>query len=386
MAISIDVTPDSISAAYRPVLYTATSSTGTNVRMIADVKIDGTIRANIGKDPNIGSSDTFDFDIQSVVQDFLTQNLKSISGNDISSAGNSEVSVVVDFYQVLDTTASGLTTNWLEDGTGSPDATASTIHCINATLQHTETQDLDLFTVDTTAKRFLTNSPTTLRIGTSETTQLHFLTSEITVRARLNQFDSDDNLLPLVTTFPTLVHNVADNIGIIEIDESVMDADASYFTIRLLKGAGSVDRSELFRYNIDTQCYDNPIRIKWLNPLGGIDAYTFTAKTKREVRFRSKKFDKVLQKGFSVSDAGETILTNISWDHYEVFSQSEPRATILWLAELGGNNINAWIDDGTNQVPIIITSVKTKILDTEDGEQIMSLKYKLANARQSQRN
>lgn len=382
MAITLTVEPDTISAAYRPVLYTATSNTTTNARMIADVKIDGTIRASIDKDPNIGTSDTFDFDIQSVVQDFLTQNLQSISSTTIVSGTNSEVSVVVDFYQVLDTTASGLTTNWLEDGTGSADATASTIHCINATLQHEETQDLDIYTVDSVNKVFLTNSPKTLVIGENETAQLAFVLLNIpgNFQLELTERDSDGSETVTKTT-----HSITDKRGEVLIDVASMLGSTVSFDIQLL-ATNDQERSETVTYNINTQCYDNPIRIKWLNPLGGIDAYTFTAKTKREVRFRSKKFDKVLQKGFSVSDSGETVLSNTSWDHYEIFSKSEPRATIFWLVELGGNNINAWVDDGTNLIPIIITSVKTKILDTEDGEQIMSLKYKLANQRQSQRN
>lgn len=385
MAITITVNPDSISAAYRPVIWTATSDDSDIVRMIADVKIDGVIRANIDKDPNIGTTDEFDFDIQSVVQDFLTENLESISGNDVVNADKSEVSVLVDLYEVVQTTADTLSTEWEEDGTGTPDLSSSAIHCVNATLQHEETQNLNVFSVDDATKRFLTNSPTTLDIGESETAQLHFVTNEATVKVKVQFFDSNDVLI-LSTSVPTVALTVTDKAGLIEIDASTAPAGTSYITIRLAKGNLSADISETIRYNIKTECTDEERRIKWLNPLGGIDSYTFTSQTSQEVRFGSRSFQKRIEKGFSVEDRGETVLQNTAEDHFQVFSKAQNREAIEWLGEIGGNGVNAWIDNGTNKVPIIITGRKSGILHTRLGITQMAVRYKLANKRESQHN
>jgi len=380
MAITITTNPDSISAAYRPVIWTATSDDVTIARMIADVKIDGTIRANIDKDPNLGETDEFDFDIQSVVQDFLTQNLEDISSTTIVDGTNSEVKVLVDLYEVLETTADTLSTAWEEDGSGTPDLSSSSIHCLNATLQHEETQNMDAFSVDDETKRFLTNSPKTLTIGRNETAQLAFVTDEPTIRLQLFETSDIGGL-----TITTVDKSLADKRGELLIDVASLLSNTVSFTVRLLNTANFV-RSETISYVIDDVCHDEEKRIKWLNPLGGIDSYTFISQTSQEVRFTSRTFRKRIEKGFSVDERGETVLSSKAEDHFQVFSRAENRAAIKWLAEIGGNHVNAWIDDGTNYVPIIITGRKSGILHTRTGVTQMAVRYKLANQRESQHN
>jgi len=380
MAITIDVNPDDISAAYRPVIWTATSDDPTIVRMIADVKIDGTIRASIDKDPNIITTDEFDFDVQSVLQDFLTFNLEDITSTTIVDALNSEVEVLVDLYEVLETTADTLSTEWEEDGTGSPDISSSLILALNATLQHEETQNLDAFSVDDANKRFLTNSPSTLRIGRNETAQLAFVTDESVIKLRLTEKDALGGL-----TITDVSKTIAKKRATVLIDVASMLSTTVSFTIILLN-PGNFSRSEIFSYVIDDGCLDEERRIKWLNPRGGIDSYTFISQISQEVRFRSSTFQKRIEKGFAVQDGGETVLTNNAGDHFQVFSKAENRETIKWLGEIGGNNINAWIDDGTNYVPIIITGRNLDILHTRKSITQMAIRYKLANQRESQHN
>jgi hypothetical protein len=381
MAITITDTPDAISAAYRPVIWTATSNTGSKVRMIADVKIDGTIRANIDKDPRLGTADTFDFDVQSVLQDYLTYNLQSISGNINIVAGSSEVSVLVDLYDVI---SSGglLSTAWEEDGSGTPDKTSSAIHAVNATLQHLETQDMDIYTVDDTTKKFLTNAPLIQRIGENETIQLHYVTNLSNTRFRLIQYNSAGASISDVLSSSIVV---TDKAGILLLDEASMLSNAVKFEVILHRNPGD-PRSETRTFNIDTQCYDNAVRLKWLNPLGGFDSYTFVSKKEQSLRHRAKIFDKLLDSDFSIEDRGATVISVDATDEFTIFSQAEPRATILWLAELDANKVNVWIDDGTNFIPIIITSRKTKILDTESAILQKEIKFRYANPRESQRN
>ena len=382
MAITIDTNPDTISAAYRPVIWKTTSNDSNIVRVIADVDIDGTVRANIDKDPNIGTSDKFDFDVQSVVQDYLTYDLKSISGNSIVNAGNSEVEVKVDLYEVVDTTANLLSTSWEEDGTGTPDITSSVIWGINTTLQHLETQNMNAFTVDDSTKKFMTNAPLIQTIGENETIQLHFVTNKANVKFRIKQFNSAGT-----ETSNVLSSSVAitDKHAILLLDEISMATLTTKFEV-LLEDTSSNIISETRTFNIDTQCYDNAVRLKWQNPLGGLDSYTFVSKKQQDVKHREKTFDKLLDSDFSIEDRGETVISIKANDEFSVFSKSEPRATILWLAELDANKINVWIDDGTNLIPVLITNRKTKILDTENEILQKEVKFKYSNPRESQRN
>lgn len=383
MSITIDTTPDAISAAYRPVIWTCTSDDGDVVRVIAEVKIDGTIRASIDKDPDLGQTDNFTFDVQNVLQDFLTHNLVRPSGNDVSNASTSEVSVLVELHEVLDTTADTLSTTWEADGTGTGDITSSAIVAVNATLQHEETQDMDLFSVDSSSGRYLTNSPSTLRIQRTETAVLHFVTNEASVKVLIIQRRANDSIVTS-TAFPGSAKTIDSKAGIIEIDASIISSSAAYFTIQLADSGLSAIK-ESFRFNIDGQCYDNDIRLRWLNPLGGMDSYTFSSKKKEEVRFSQRSFDKVIGNSFNVEDRGDTTLKVSGTDHIEIFSRSEPRATITWLDEIGMSS-QVWIDDGTNFVPYIVTSRKTKVLDTENGVQTVSFKLKKSNKRETQKN
>ena len=379
MAITITASPDTITAGYNPIVWTCTSNTATIVRIIADVVIDGTVRANIDKDPRFGTTDTFDFDIQSVVQDYLTENLETISGNDIANAGSSEVEVYLKLYEVV-LTGGLLVTAWRENGTGLPEQTSDVGWCINSALQHEETQNLNAFTVDTTSKRFLTNR-TTQKLRRTETMQLHFVTNEASVKAKLVQKDSSGSTTS-TTAFPGSAETITDKAGVVLLDGSVMDATAATFEITLADSS-LADISETVTITIDDSCSSEAVRLKWVNPLGGIDGYTFMARKKEDVSFRSKTFERVVEKGYALKDRGHTVLSITGQDTMELFSDILTNTELQWIAELGLSN-NVWIDDG-NFVPMVVTSRKIKTIDTEKKRFQASYKLKKANERITQR-
>ncbi len=139
-------------------------------------------------------------------------------------------------------------------------------------------------------------------------------------------------------------------------------------------------------FEIETQECDLSVRLKWQNPRGGMDSYTFISKKTQEVRHRPTTFEKPLSVGFGVEDRGETVKSVKSFDNFEVFSRNEPRATIEWLAEIGANMVNVFIDDGTDLIPVVVTSRKTKIVNTDKELFKVSVKYMYANKRKGQRN
>ena len=374
MAITVTVNPDTISSAYNPIVWTCTSNDSDIVRVIADVKVDGTIRASIDKDPRFGTTDTFDFDVRSVVQDYLTENIEIISGNNITNAGSSEVEVQLEFYEVtLPSTV--LVTTWT--GTGSPSGTTGNqIWAINSALQHQETQNLNAFIVDTTAKRFLTNR-TTQKLRRTETMQLHFVTNEASVKAKIVQKDSSGSTTS-TGAFPGSAETITDKTGIVLIDGSGMDATASTFEITLADSS-LADISETVTITIDDSCSSEALRLKWVNPLGGIDAYTFNARKKEEIRFRSKTFEKVVEQGYALKDRGQTVLSVTAYDGMELFSDILTNTELQWIGELGLSN-NVWIDDG-NFVPMVVTSTKTKTIDTESKNFQAQFKLRKANDR-----
>lgn len=382
MAITITASPDTISASYIPIVWTCTSDTGTIARVIADVYIDGTIRASIDKDPNFGTANAFTFDVQSVVQDYLSFDLVENLGSSVAgNASSCEVEVQLQLYEV---TVSGgaLTTTWT--GTGSPSGTSSSqIWAINATRQHEQAQNLDAYTVDTTAKLWLTNGGTQ-KIGRSETIQLNFLTDEANIKVKVAEFNSGGGSVA-TGTVPSSPLTISDKIGAMMFLGSDLAATTAYVTFTLAKGDLSADRSETIRFDVQEVCNDDKIRLKWVNPLGGIDSFTFISRTKKETRFRSKNYEQVIEKGFSVYDRGRTVLSVDAEEAIDVFSDSLTTAQLNWLSEIGRSN-GVWIEDGTNLVPVNVTSRKVKTLDNED--KIFQASYKLvkSNKFNTQRN
>ena len=350
--------------------------------MIADVKRDGVIRGSMNKDPNIGTINELDFNVQSIIQDYLNEDLETITSNDIISFTNAEVLVELDFYEVTKP-VDVLVTAWLEGGLGTPDLTSPSTISINATLQHNEDQDLDRFTIDDTTKLFLTNAPLVQKIQRTETIQLHFLTNETTVKYKFRQFDSNNNLLAS-TAVPAIAHTVTNKAGIITLDGSGLLANATYLTIILSTGSLITDISAEMRFNIDDVCYTDQVRLNWLNPLGGIDAYTFKGQHAEEVRFRTKEYEKVLSKSFTQQDRGRTTLRTNGFDHLEVWSKAENRATIKHLSEIGLSS-DVWIVE-SGFIPVTVSSRKAKTVNSISPEIQARFKLKHSNARITQRN
>jgi len=374
--------PDTISAAYIPIVWTCTSSTGTIARIIADVYIDGSVKASIDKDPDFGTSNAFTFDVQSVVQDYLTYNLETVTTNDVVNAGSSEVEVQLKLYEVTESGGS-LSTVWVEGGSATPDQTSSQIWAVNATRQHEEAQNLDAYTVDTTDKLWLTNGGTQ-KIGRSETIQLHFLTNEADVKVKIQEYNSGGGLVAS-TAVPSSPLTVSDKAGILKFNGSTLNASTSYVNFILAKGDLSADRSETIRFNVQDVCRDDKIRVKWINPLGGIDSFTFISETNKEVRFRSKTYEQVIEKGFAVADRGRTVLNVNAEEAIDVYSDSLTTAQLNWISEIGRSN-GVWLEDGSNLVPVIVTSRKVKTLN--NNNKIFQASYKLvkSNKFNTQRN
>jgi hypothetical protein len=381
MAITVTASPDTISAAYIPIVWNCTSSTATIVRVIADVYIDGTIRASIDKDPDFGTSNAFTFDVQSIVQDYLTYNLESVTTNDVINANNSEVEVQLEFYEVTDS-GTTLVTTWT--GTGTPSGTSSSqIWAVNATRQHEEAQNLDAYTVDTTAKLWMTNGGTQ-KIARTETMQLHFLTNEADVKVKIQEYNSGGGLV-VSTAIPSSPLTVSDKAGILKFNGSTLNPSTSYVNFILAKGDLSADRSETIRYNVQDICREDKLRLKWINPLGGIDSFTFISRTNKETRFRSKTYEQVIEKGYAIADRGRTVLSVDAEEAIDVYSDTLTTSQLNWLSEIGRSN-GVWIEEGTNLVPVIVTSRKVKTLDNDS--KIFQCSYKLvkSNKFNTQRN
>lgn len=163
--------------------------------------------------------------------------------------------------------------------------------------------DYSNFTINTasTTKRFLTSAPSTRYVNTDQSAWLHYIvTDKYATMYEIKSYseaDAGGSLLATgVVASPYSTASTYDSrfwripIGpydITNIDASLMSAStpttvlngAKSYVIRMLN-TSLVQVSEAVTFNVDQQCSKyEPVRIHWLNKLGGIDSLNFNLKS-----------------------------------------------------------------------------------------------------------
>lgn len=163
--------------------------------------------------------------------------------------------------------------------------------------------DYSNFTINTasTSKRFLTSAPSTRYVNTDQSAWLHYIvTDKFATMYEIKSYseaDAGGSLLATgIVTSPYSTASTYDErywripVGpydITNIDASLMSAStpttvlngAKSYVIRMLN-TSLVQVSEAVTFNVDQQCSKyEPVRIHWLNKLGGIDSLNFNLKS-----------------------------------------------------------------------------------------------------------
>ena len=155
MAITITSEPNTVSSPYRPTFIDCSSDLGTIVRMIADVYVRGTRVTTIDKSPQLGTTDSFRFELGEVLQKELeSEYTAATSIIDFNDDVLSSASYYVRLFEVY-TSGSVFDTSWTEDGTGVGYQQSSTLNTFNGVNQHQ--QDISDYQTGSTSKKFLTN-------------------------------------------------------------------------------------------------------------------------------------------------------------------------------------------------------------------------------------
>jgi len=159
------------------------------------------------------------------------------------------------------------------------------------------------FTINTasTTKRFLTSAPSTRYVNTDQSAWLHYIVTDSKVKVyeikAYSEADAGGSLLATgVVTSPYATAGTYDQrywripVGpydITNIDALLMAGStpatvlngAKSYVIRMLR-AGFVQVSEAVTFNVDQQCSKyEPVRLHWLNKLGGIDSLNCNLKS-----------------------------------------------------------------------------------------------------------
>ncbi len=391
MAITVTSSPDAIAAAYRPMIWIATSDDANIARMFADIFIGGVYKVTLERSPDIGTSNQFTFDAATIMQDFVERDTDgkididmstSITALGVAPSRETSLPIQITLHEVLDTTAGTFTTTWAENNGGIGGTTPALVTSPNVTLQHTETQNLNAFTVDNSTKLFLTNKPRAdFEIRRGDMIQLDFLTTETEVKAFLQQFDADGNFIldetsPLSTSF---VRRKAR----LEYLATGIHSTAKTIKLRILK-SDDTTISEQITLKVIDDCDQSLMYFQ--NPLGGIDWVYFKGERAKSVRAKHRTYRTPIEDGFAITDRGETEIDPQKKIVYELFSGTYSEAFLDFLTEIFASP-NVFWHDGTNFVPVLTDRRNSKkITNTEEVITDIKYSFRLSNQPLVQRN
>lgn len=130
--------------------------------------------------------------------------------------------------------------------------------------------------------------------------------------------------------------------------------------------------SNTHTYWIDETPRRDPVRVGWVNQLGGADYYTFTGAKTAEVVTDKTQY----QRDISPIAAGSRSLSVgavSAYDEYEIISDFEPGENLQWLSGLL-TSPEVWVVESSVAVPVIITT-KTHPVKSDNLFQ-MKIKYR----------
>ena len=222
--------------------------------------------------------------------------------------------------------------------------------------------------------KFLTNAPYIRPIRTGETYCLSILTGAVgTARFRavikvVYPVPSPSTLKEryYFSDFVTPVKNMIQFTVKIPAGETSFDYLEVYVSDDLSQSSGTERRV----YVPDFSAKKNKIRFAWLNPLGGIDHYTFTGSKASQVDVDKRDlFEKARAYPFSSTDIKTGILKVDGTKNLFAFSDFENTETYEWLSEIITSPY-VWVVEDGDYIPVVITNKSMQV----ENEELVQLK------------
>ena len=163
--------------------------------------------------------------------------------------------------------------------------------------------DFDYTDYDVTSSssgiKFLSDAPTTRHINTGQSAFLHFISSDQSPTGlTLKSYNSTGGLITTAQiTFasPIFGRAAVGPYDIVNSDPADWTSSTpttflnniTYYTVQLRGGA-----QQVIRFNLDQQCSKyTPIRLQWLNRLGGFDCFNFNLKSEEETKIKRASYE-----------------------------------------------------------------------------------------------
>jgi hypothetical protein len=384
----------------------STNATAAGFQFLVDINVSGqtnpVARLTYPKQPGIN---TIDVDVSEVLRNYVSYDFASYNASGIYHCINSKVDYWVEFGEVRNN-ASGIPVIY-PNLTGFY-ASGNNAHSTNAIfdfLDWSKTAFID-YNVNSPIESGLTLNQTTfqekLRYG-EERFLTYFDYDEIYgtgIVGNINVQVLDKNLNLLIESNAGFTPigsinsiNVANSGNASGYYKSVYDAafdypNAVYYRVNGQNTAGSGATTYFSRtFLIDTSCQKySPIRLHWLNNLGGFDAYTFTKVSRNFTDIERKMFKKFQPLNYPKTFRAKTNYYTKSTDTITINSDGLTDAEWIGLKELVLSPV-VMMEYGATYIPVNIKESnyeeKIYINDRQISSLQLTIEYTFDNYRQS---
>ena len=381
MAIRIYTEPNQISSPYRPNYFDVSSDLGTIIRMIADVYVDGTLVTTIDKDPKLGFSNQFRFEVGDVLKKYLTSDFVTINNAvDVSTDLASSNNYYIRAFEVLDNSStSTFDTSWSEDGAGTNYTQSSTLSTFNGVNQHQQT--LSDYIASSGASKFITNRPNLSYVPKSDF-RIGILTEEIVADITVNTYDGLNGSGSLVnSTTSSAVAPIDDKVWF-GIQVSSFASTVKSFSVTASNPFIAAEITETMTFNLVDACEDD-LTVYWQNHWGEFDNYLFKGKQNQKTKNKTTSITNRLNLDYSVGDRGKKDLTKANTRTFTAYTDTRKSAIIEWLAEIG-ESVDVKIIKGGEVIPVNVTNITSTIEDSERTPSQIAITFEEANKRINQ--
>jgi len=375
-----------------------------NASMVCDLYVDGSFVVRKSRFPD--TNDQFVFDFSKEIQPSIGNDMKPLTlGSDLIQANSeSSASVYVEYAEVYDTSLG--TPTFILDETVTPNVlfsdSANAITVINSTVPHLEwlmgsvkgelkSVDTDLSSFTLTAlttqnHRFLTNSPTTIRIGSADSYQLSFIIDYDLGGSFTRQvvaFSATGSTLATTNTAITIAgDSVIDMaVGTRDLSLAILPSGTAKYRVDLIESLGN--RVESFNFEVDSKCHSAQTRFAWLNPRGGYDAYTFNSPRKLNSSVNKGTYGRSRVHPVVVSDRQESITSVTAKDSLTTSTDKVNKETAEWLQELlESSQVFIELPEGNSlhgeRIPVTLINKTRSICDSYNGMFNVGIRYRFA--------
>ena len=285
--------------------------------------------------PVIGTVDTYDFEINSIVKDYFASDFLALTGANQTSTENALVAVRL--HEVL-------------NGVIDPVTYRSELVIKNITQDVFEIEDFDLTDYDcgdtgSTASKLLTSAPSPLLVGDNTSFHVSCLTTSYNVLVAKQEWTIETYLngvfvAQLTDSVDVPTRGILGEIvgGKYDVSNYRFDfvSSTGYDEVRIYIrdiAGPNTQRSETKVFKLNDAC-EKELTLSWHNELGQQDSYSFLGNINRTGKYTDSTFKRVRPVNPLSTNVGDLVYKSDYNYQYDLYSGRIPEKDVQWLSKM----------------------------------------------------